>query len=207
MAVGKALCGAALVVMLGAVSAAGWAQPLPPPPEPVPAPSVDAPAAQPQNYNEYSAYSATVRRSYVVGYAPKVSSLFENPRTYPCATGPLATPYLQYANRAGWFFGSPSGYQSSVPPGSDALAYNEGGMEITKRLSRGYPEGKRVVQPVLKPVDAVVEKGGILINANRAQEPLRVGPPRSGDDPGGLWNICPPGYASGSAASAPVPEK
>jgi hypothetical protein len=170
---------------------------------------VDTQAAQPQNYLEYSAYSATVRRSYVPGYVPKVSSLFENPRTYPAATGPLATPYLRYAAIKGWFFGSPNGYQSSVPPKSDALAYNQGKQGITKHLSRGYPEGQRVIQPILKPVDSVVEKGGILINANRAQEPLRVGPAGNGNGNGsdGMWNICPPGYMSGAAATAPVPEK
>ena len=115
-------------------------------------------------YHELSCYSAHVRRSYAPGYTPHPSSLFENPRSWPAATGSLATPYTQYASIPGWFFCSPSGYQSSVPPGSHVLAYEQGRLQITKHLRRGYPDGKRVVEPILKPVEGVCEKAGILIN-------------------------------------------
>lgn len=115
-------------------------------------------------YHELSCYSAHVRRSYVPGYTPHPSSLFENPRSWPAATGSIATPYYQFAGVRGWFFTSPGGYQSSVPPGSHILAYEQGRLEITKNLGRGYPEGKRVVEPILKPVEGVCEKAGILIN-------------------------------------------
>src|SRR5690349_11769927 len=99
-----------------------------------------APPAAGIPYFEYFHYSAYAKRSYVPGYTPHVTSLFENPRDYPWALCVLATPYYQYAGMQGWFFGSPQGYQSSVPPGSHASKYYRGELGITKNLRGGYPQ-------------------------------------------------------------------
>jgi hypothetical protein len=121
-------------------------------------------------YEEYFNYSSYAKRSYSPGYTPHVSSLFENPRDYPWALGALATPYYQYAGTSGWFFGSPKGYQSSVPPNSQAHAYFAGQLGITSNLRYGYPDGLRVIEPVVVPVSASVKKGGLLITGGSALE-------------------------------------
>jgi len=143
-------------------------------------------------YNEYLSYSPYVKRSYVVGYAPKVSSLYENPRTYPNAAGRLGEVYL-YANMAGWFFGSPSGYQTSVPPHSSVLAYCRGEQNITKNLDDGYPDGKKVIEPVLVPYAAYTREGGTLINCGAA--PLNIVP---SDSLGLGASYAPNAYGSGT---------
>lgn len=115
-------------------------------------------------YYEYFHYSSYAKRSYVPGYTPHVTSLFENPRDYPWALGALATPYYMYAGLNGWFFSSPQGYQSSVPPGSHASKYFRGELGITDDLRGGYAQGMRVVEPAIVPVGASAEKGGIYIH-------------------------------------------
>lgn len=129
-----------------------------------------APAGIP--YYEYFNYSAYVRRSYVPGYTPHPTSLFENPRDYPWALCVLATPYYQYAGINGWFFGSPQGYQSSVPKGSHASKYYRGELGITKDLRGGYPQGMRVIEPAIVPVSNSMEKGGIFIQGASSQTAL-----------------------------------
>lgn len=114
-------------------------------------------------YYEYFNYSAYAKRSYVPGYTPHPTSLFENPRDYPWALGAMATPYYQYAGMNGWFFGSPQGYQSSVPPGSHASKYYRGELGITSNLRGGYPQGMRVIEPAIVPVGPSMERGGIYI--------------------------------------------
>jgi len=123
---------------------------------PTPAPGIP--------YYEYFNYSAYAKRSYVPGYTPHVTSQFENPRDYPWSLCVLATPYYQYAGIDGWFFGSPMGYQSSVPPGSHASKYYRGELGITDNLRGGYPQGMRVVEPAIVPIGASAERGGIYIH-------------------------------------------
>lgn len=134
-------------------------------PVPAPAPVVN-PAIVP--YNEYFCYSTYAYRSYVPGKTPHASSLFENPRTYPQALCVMATPYYLYAGLQGWFFGSPLGYQTSVPPESDALAYNQGRLGITDKLAHGWSEGMRVIEPVIVPLNGGCRSGGIFISAGRS---------------------------------------
>lgn len=117
-------------------------------------------------YQEYFNYSAYAKRSYVPGYTPHVTSLFENPRDYPWALCVLATPYYQYAGINGWFFSSPQGYQSSVPKGSHASKYYRGELGITSNLRGGYPQGMRVVEPAIVPVASSMERGGIYIHGS-----------------------------------------
>lgn len=123
-------------------------------------------------YYEYFHYSAYAKRSYVPGYTPHVTSLFENPRDYPWALCVLATPYYQYAGMPGWFFGSPQGYQSSVPKGSEAAAYYRGELDITTDLRGGYPQVMRVVEPAIVPVGNSSERGGVYIHGG---ETISVG--------------------------------
>ncbi len=114
-------------------------------------------------YYEYFNYSSYAKRSYVPGYTPHVTSLFENPRDYPWALCVLATPYYQYGGIPGWFFSSPQGYQSSVPKGSHASKYYRGELGITANLRGGYPQGMRVVEPAIVPIGASAERGGVYI--------------------------------------------
>lgn len=138
---------------------------------PGPTPGAGAAVAE-GSYKEAFCYSAVVRPNYVPAYTPHASSLFENPREYPAALCVLATPYHKYGGIPGWFFGSPRGYQSSVPPGSHVLAYNRGELGITEKLSFGYPEGMRVVERVLVPYQPYCRPGGFLISAG--ENPLMV---------------------------------
>lgn len=115
-------------------------------------------------YHEYFAYSAYAKRSYVPGYTPHTTSLFENPRTYPRALGALATPYHMYAGLDGWYFGSPRGYRTGTPKGSQAHAYFQGRLGVTSNLRGGYPQGMRVIEPAIVPVGSSMERGGIYIH-------------------------------------------
>ncbi len=187
---------AGLLIAISVAPASAQLGATPPAPLPAPALSAPAPAVMAQDvpiiengqavgiYQELSCYSASVRRSYKPGYTPHPSTLFENPRSYPSATCVLATPYYMYGNIPGWFFGSPSGYQSSVPPGSHVLAYEQGRLGITEHLKLGYPDGKRVIQPVLKPVAPVCEKAGIFISARNEPLGLYPAPPENCGLPG-----------------------
>ena len=127
------------------------------------APELTSPAPAGIPYYEYFNYSAYAKRSYVPGYTPHPTSLFENPKDYPWALCVLATPYYQYAGIPGWHFGSPQGYQSSVPPGSHAAKYYRGELGITSNLRGGYPQGLRVVEDAIVPIGASSEKGGVFI--------------------------------------------
>lgn len=159
-----AACSSATAVLAGAEAAAPAAVA-------APAVAVQVPVLLPATgaseigvpYNEYFNYSSFARRSYAPAYTPHLTSLFENPRQYPYALCVLATPYYQYAGISGWFFGSPRGYQSSVPPRSHALAYNQGDLGITANMRYGYPQGLRVIEPVIIPFSSYAERGGVLI--------------------------------------------
>ena len=187
---------AGLLLAISGAPASAQLGATPPAPLPAPALSTPAPAVVAQDvpilenghavgiYQELSCYSASVQRSYEPGYTPHPSTLFENPRSYPSATCVLATPYYMYANIPGWFFASPSGYQSSVPPGSHVLAYEQGNLGITENMKRGYPEGKKVIQTVLKPVAPVCEKAGIFISARGGPLGLYAAPPADCGLPG-----------------------
>lgn len=122
-------------------------------------------AGEPRFYEESLWYSAKVERRYVVGYAPKKTSLFLNPREFRQA---VAAPVFD----AHFYRGSMDAYcwtihnappASGMPSGSPALAYHRGESGITGALSAGYPQGKRVVEPVLVPYQPFSRKGGVLI--------------------------------------------
>jgi len=124
-----------------------------------------APAGVP--YYEYFNYSSYAKRSYVPGYTPHPTSLFENPRTYPAAAGRMGNPYYDFAGIPGWYFSSPSGYKSGVQRGSHTSKYFRGELGITDHLRGGYPQGMRVVEDVILPVSDSVEKGGVFIQGGR----------------------------------------
>lgn len=130
----------------------------------LPAPSSGSGVAE-GGYQEAFCYSAYVRPNFVPGYTPHRSSIYENPREYPSQVGALATPHYLYGRTPGWFFGSPNGYQSSVPPGSHALAYSRGELGITENLSFGYSSGMRVIERVLVPSGQYCRPGGFYISA------------------------------------------
>lgn len=150
--------------------------------QPVPGPTPVPGVGGVTTYNEYFCYSAVARRSYVPAYTPHATSLFENPREYPSALCVMGTPYHRWAGIPGWFFGSPMGYQTSVPPGSHALAYFRGETGATAKMASGLPEGMRVVEDVVVPYPQFCRRGGFLINAGAAAEPLSVTLP--GPEPG-----------------------
>ncbi len=118
-------------------------------------------------YQEYLTYGAYVRRSHMPGFIPQTESLFENPRSAPSALCRLADPY-RYGNIRGWFFGSPNGYQSSVPPDSISHAYVTGQLGITSSMQYGYPRGMRVIEPIIVPFAAYAEPGGLYISSEGA---------------------------------------
>ena len=120
-------------------------------------------------YKESFCYPANVRRVYKPAFTPQISSLFMNPRTFPAAVGVIADPSIQYAGMYGWHFGSPSGFTSGAPRESHALAYQRGELDITKNLYRGLPEGMKVVEPLLVPVQPVCRRGGIYIDGGPSQ--------------------------------------
>lgn len=115
-------------------------------------------------YHEYYAYNSYVRRSYMPGFIPQTSSLFENPRSLPSALCKFAD-YYRFAGVNGWFFASPNGYQSSVPPGSIAHDYETGRLGITTSMQYGYPRGMRVIEPIIVPFASYAEPAGLLITS------------------------------------------
>lgn len=143
---------------------AALAQTAAPQPVPTPVPGVGGIITR---YDESFFYSAATRRSFVPAYTPHISSQFENPRDYPYALGTIATPYHFWAGCYGWFFSSPNGPQTSIPEGSQVLAYHRGELGITSQLAKGYPSGQRVVEAVLVPVPMASQKGGFLIDAGK----------------------------------------
>lgn len=113
-------------------------------------------------YYESLHYSAHVKRTYVPGYIPKKTSLYENPRTRPDIAGMMKTPYEPLPNFPAYHVGSaPERFGAQI--GSPALDYWQGKQGITSNLGKGLPEGMRVVEPALVPVESRVEKGGIYI--------------------------------------------
>jgi hypothetical protein len=115
-------------------------------------------------------YSATVERTYVVGVAPRVTSSFLNPRSAPTGFEGLSMPhYRPFPGIRGWYFCSTGGFSSGAPEGSHAHAYHTGDLGITAQLSHGYPDGKRVIEPVLVPVPATCRPGGFLIQGSPTQ--------------------------------------
>ncbi|RMH29562.1 MAG: hypothetical protein D6691_02540 [Candidatus Hydrogenedentota bacterium] len=115
-------------------------------------------------------YSASVERSYVVGVAPRVTSRFMNPRTPPTGFEGLGMPhYRPFPGIRGYYFCSTGGFNSGAPEGSHAHAYHTGDLGITAQLSHGYPNGKRVIEPVLVPVPATCRPGGFLIQGAPTQ--------------------------------------
>lgn len=152
-----------------------------------------APAGIP--YYEYFNYSSYAKRSYVPGYTPHPSSLYENPRTYPAALCVIGNPYYQYAGLPGWHFSAPDGYKTGVPRGSHISKYYRGQLGITKDLRGGYPQGMRVVEDVIVPVSESVEKAGVFIQGGRT-DTIVVG----GDDSSVSDQFAPP-----PAIPAPAP--
>lgn len=144
-------------------------------PTPVAAPAATSEHSGPVVYREKFCFSTAARRSYVPGYVPQISSSFENPRVPPASLATIATPYYLWAGVPGWFFCSPNGYQSSVPPNSTALFYNRGELGITSHMAYGYPEGMRVIEQVVVPQVGVCKPGGFYIQGGKA--PLNVGAP------------------------------
>lgn len=116
-------------------------------------------------YHEYLAYNAYVRRSHMPGYIPQTASLWQNPRTLPASLCKFSD-YYRFGNVAGFYFASPLGYTSAVPPGSIAHAYNSGQLGITSSLQYGYPRGMRVIEPIIVPFASHAETGGLLITSD-----------------------------------------
>lgn len=169
MQIVKVFCLAGLGLALGPRTALAGGEV---PEQAVPAPLMSPAPAAGVLYNEYFCNSSVVRRTYVPGYTPHATSLFENPREYPAALCVIANPYHQYGGIDGWYFGAPGGIQSSVPEGSPALAYYRGELGITSRLAHGYPEGMRVVEQVIYPVANACRRGGFYIQGS--ETPIKV---------------------------------
>lgn len=125
-------------------------------------------------YHEYFHYSSYAKRTYVPGYTPHVTSLYENPKTYPSQLGPLVNPYHVNTGLPGWHFGSPYGYRGSNDKGSQSNKYFRGELGITDNLRGGYPQGMRVIEPAIVPIAASAEKGGIFISGGGVGQ-LEVG--------------------------------
>jgi hypothetical protein len=128
---------------------------------------------EPQFYQEYLVTSPGIRPSYVPGYIPKVSPRFLNPRVRP----PRGSAQHVFSNlretneMTGAHFGSPSGWQKTgVTADSPVGDYHQGNLGITRVLQFGYPEGTRVIEPVLVPMPSRSEKAGWYIDAGRPTE-------------------------------------
>ena len=140
----------------------------PPAVAPVPLPAYMSSQPLPQAgavYDQYDCFSPKVKNSYIIGSTPAPTSMFVNPREYPKAVGAIATPYTQYGGMNGWYFGAPRIYEQSTvaPMGSNALRYFRGELGFTDNLSRGYPEGQRVVEPVVVPYANYSKASGYFI--------------------------------------------
>jgi hypothetical protein len=140
---------------------------------PLSAPSADAGAGS-RVLKESFYYSAVARRDYAPGYVPYSTSLFVNPRANASIPNFLRPHYHFFGGIRGWFFGSPMGYQSCIPPNSQALYQHQGKLEITKELAHGYPYGQRVVEPLVVPEGAYSKPGGFMITGAPTQ--LQLGP-------------------------------
>jgi hypothetical protein len=125
---------------------------------------------QPKFYQEFLVTSPGVRPSYVPGYIPKVSPRFLNPRERP-ARGTNAWALSnrpEFQDLDGGHFGSTTGYQATgVTRDSPVGDYHLGRQEITRVLQFGYPEGQRVIEPVIVPMPSRSEKAGWYIDAGK----------------------------------------
>lgn len=125
---------------------------------------------QPQFYQEYLVTSPGIRPSYVPGFIPKVSPRFLNPRIRP-DRGTAANYFSQqrqFQEMPGGHFHSTTGFQKTgVTADSPVGDYHLGNAGITRVLQFGYPEGQRVIEPVLVPMPARSEKAGWYIDAGR----------------------------------------
>ena len=159
---------AAAVVMLAAEAPRAQRGAAPPAVAPVPLPWYMSSQPLPQAgavYDQYDCFSPKVKNSYIIGSTPAPTSMFVNPREYPRALGVMATPYTKYGNMNGWYFGAPRIFEQSTvaPMGSNALRYFQGDLGFTENLSRGYPDGKRVVEPVVIPYANYSKSSGYFI--------------------------------------------
>lgn len=109
-------------------------------------------------------YSSYADRAWVVGYAPKTTSLFLNPREYPASVQAPTIWRTVYRGTLEAFCRSTSGRPTfGMAAGAPARAYHYGELGITSHLASGYPEGKRVVEPVIVPHASSSRRGGVLI--------------------------------------------
>ncbi len=109
-------------------------------------------------------YSAYASRSWVVGYAPKSTSLFLNPREFPQSPEAPVVWRVLYKGTLEGFCKTPyNARPTGLPSGSQALGYHYGLLGVTAHLSNGYPDGKHVVEPIIVPHASSSRPGGILI--------------------------------------------
>jgi hypothetical protein len=126
--------------------------------------AVVPPTAESRILHESFWYSSYADRSWVVGYAPKKTSLFLNPREYLSAVqGPTMWRNAYAGTFEGYCLTTYGSRPSGTPSDSPALAYHYGQLGITSHLSAGYPEGKRVVEPIIVPHQSSWRPGGVLI--------------------------------------------
>jgi hypothetical protein len=126
----------------------------------------------PQFYQEFLVTSPGIRPSYVPGFIPKVSPRFLNPRQRPPRN--TAMSYMQAERKLqdlpGGHFGSNSGWQQTgVTANSPTGDYHTGRAGVTRVLQFGFPEGQRVIEPVLVPMPARSERGGWFIDAGTVE--------------------------------------
>ncbi|MCX7626785.1 MAG: hypothetical protein N2Z21_11350 [Candidatus Sumerlaeaceae bacterium] len=122
------------------------------------------PVAESRVMHESFWYSSYADRAWVVGYGPKTTSLFLNPREYPSAVQAPVVWKTVYRGTLAAFCRSTSGQPTfGMEAGSPARAYHYGQLGITSKLASGYPEGKRVVEPVIVPHPSSSRRGGVLI--------------------------------------------
>ncbi|MGC8740105.1 MAG: hypothetical protein ACP5QZ_00970 [Candidatus Sumerlaeaceae bacterium] len=109
-------------------------------------------------------YSAYASRSWVVGYAPKSTSLFLNPRENPpVPRAPIIWQHAYGGTLKGFCTTTFGARPTGLPSGSTALSYHYGQLGITSKLDSGYPEGKRVIEPIIVPHTSSSRPGGTLI--------------------------------------------
>ncbi|MCX7718306.1 MAG: hypothetical protein N2111_07885, partial [Candidatus Sumerlaeaceae bacterium] len=116
-------------------------------------------------FKEMDCYGPVVKRSFVPATVPAVTPRFLNPRTYPYSIGAFNRPFL-FDHQSVWYPGYlPVNYDNTAAPhGSFALAYLRGETGVTANLSRGYPEGQRVVEPVLVPYAQGCRRRGVFLS-------------------------------------------
>jgi hypothetical protein len=151
-----------LVALAGAAPGqdAGWAQT-----EPLPSYLQQDPPPAGSMFKEMNCYSPVVKRVFVPGSVPAATPRFMNPRYYPYSIGAFNRPFL-FDHKLVWYPGYlPFNHDNTgAPLGSFALAYLRGETGVTANLSRGYPEGQRVVEPMLVPYANWCRRGGIFIH-------------------------------------------